>query len=183
MARGPLTSTAWRRLAAAWVLLAAAAAWFLLDTLAAVRTCQPELFACVAPNLGLLLGGAWLVPAVLGGGVLLAAAALRPGSLGPATRRRLGRGAGLAGAACALVAAGGLVAAVVSTVADDPGPLLVAVPVTLVSSTMLLAPWLALAYLLVTVRKRLESPGGPVPRPGWRLGDDQLDGRVPPDEV
>jgi hypothetical protein len=166
MARRPLPSTAWRLLAAAWVLLAAGAAWFLLDTLAAVKACRPELDECVAPNLGLLLGGAWLVPAVLGGGVLLAAAALRPGSLGPATCRRLGRGAGLAGAACALVAGGGLVVAVASTVANDPGPLLVAVPVTLASSAMLLAPWVALAYLLVTVRKRLKPPGAAVPRPG-----------------
>jgi len=65
----------------------------------------------------------------------------------------------------------------VSTVANGPGPLLIAVPVTLASSATLLGPWLALAYLLLTVRKGLEPSGGPVPAPA-SASDRRPSGRI-----
>ena len=85
---------------------------------------------------------------------------MRIRSVGPAASRWLRRTAGPAAVACVLVAIGGLAVALASTLASDPSPFVLVLPVTLLSSAMLLAPWLALAQLLRTLRRRLEvAPG------------------------
>jgi hypothetical protein len=161
MARRSLRPAAWCWLGAAWGLLALGTDWFLADTLGATLTCRPERDECVGPGLGLLLGGTWLVPAVIGAGLLLVVAGLRVRTVGPAASRWLRRTAGPAAVACVLVTIGGLVVALASTLASDPSPVVLVLPVTLLSSVMLMAPWLALALLLLRLRRRLEVAAGP----------------------
>jgi hypothetical protein len=102
-----------------------------------------------------------LVPAVIGAGLLLVVAGLRVRTVGPAASRWPRRTAGPAAVACVLVTIGGLVVALASTLASDPSPVVLVLPVTLLSSVMLMAPWLALALLLLRLRRRLEVAAGP----------------------